>query len=177
MARRAQGQGQDDETSLQMPPFLHVDYAMPSSVFKSPLVKQARRSNENLTDFNIHSRSRSQCLSLGEQHDKFELNFGMANHGTAVPVCGYCSKMSAVCRCRECETAFCKTCCSLLHTQGVLGGHIVEEMGSLQSRLCRLHDWEKLTVYSLKSKSFGCIRCFQEGPLKGHHGLSLQVSI
>ena len=88
-------------------------------------------------------------------------------------LCGHCAKLSVVCKCRECEKELCKSCCTALHTTAVL--HTVVDTVS-QLRLCQLHDWEKLTVYSIKSKSFGCIRCFQEGPLKGNQGLSLQVS-
>jgi hypothetical protein len=90
-------------------------------------------------------------------------------------LCSQCSKWSVVCKCRECEKEFCKSCCSAVHASSGVG-HVVMDITS-QSRLCQLHDWEKLTVYSIKSKAFGCIRCFHEGPLKGHHGLSLQVPI
>ena len=88
-------------------------------------------------------------------------------------LCGFCAKLSVVCKCRECDKELCKSCCTVLHSTAGLG-HVVVDTTS-QSRLCQLHDWEKLTVYSIKSKSFGCIRCFQEGPLKGNQGLSLQV--
>ena len=41
-------------------------------------------------------------------------------------------------------------------------------------RACTQHRVEKLTLYSSRARCFGCVKCFQEGVLRGHQGQSLQ---
>ena len=41
-------------------------------------------------------------------------------------------------------------------------------------RTCPQHVAEKLTLYSARARCFGCVKCFQEGVLRGHQGQSLQ---
>jgi len=48
----------------------------------------------------------------------------------------------------------------------------VESKGGF--RACPQHSSEKLTLYSARARCFGCVKCFQEGVLRGHQGQSLQ---
>ena len=41
-------------------------------------------------------------------------------------------------------------------------------------RTCPQHSSEKLTLYAARARCFGCVKCFQEGVLRGHQGQSLQ---
>lgn len=41
-------------------------------------------------------------------------------------------------------------------------------------RACPQHNSEKLTLYAARARCFGCVKCFQEGVLRGHQGQSLQ---
>mmetsp|Transcript_16669 Transcript_16669/g.55517 ORF Transcript_16669/g.55517 Transcript_16669/m.55517 type:complete len:826 (-) Transcript_16669:38-2515(-) len=44
-------------------------------------------------------------------------------------------------------------------------------------RPCPQHNSEKLTLYSSRARCFGCVKCFQEGVLRGHQAQSLQRSV
>ena len=48
------------------------------------------------------------------------------------------------------------------------------EGGGVGFRSCTQHRSEKLTLYSARARCFGCVKCFQEGVLRGHQGQSLQ---